>query len=250
MFHAHRYSKSAWAGEPETDPTQDYLEQQEVEGWEITPRECLENAFQGVIRERAVVAGSSTACVLTLNASSGLLRAANLGDSGFLIIRSASVIYQQDVQTHFFNCPKQLTKLPTASRRFSGACVDSPQDADTYETKLRDGDIVITYTDGLSDNVFNEEMVRICSRVAHHHAVAESIKRDNPGDTKEDTLENPEDSLVQTMAESIVEYARLCMNQKTRRSPFEVAAAREGMYFRGGKVDDVTVIVALVKETL
>lgn len=96
MYHAHRYSKVAWPGEPEVDPTQEYEEREQVEGWELTPLECLESAYGGVLRERNVLAGehssnrttedmsscmgastgSSTACVLTLNASNGVLRAA------------------------------------------------------------------------------------------------------------------------------------------------------------------------------
>lgn len=131
--------------------------------------------------------GSSTACIVNLNASSGLLRAAkfvnplihpefrsshsllSLGDSGFCIIRSSTCIHQQRGQTHFFNCPKsvppffchscsrsssqyspiqcrQLAKIPSSPfSRFEDAESDSPKDADLYETKLRDGDIVILY---------------------------------------------------------------------------------------------------------
>ena len=57
MYHAHRYSKNAWAGEPEIDPLTDYAERQQVEGWEMTPKECLELAHGGVLREKAVDAG-------------------------------------------------------------------------------------------------------------------------------------------------------------------------------------------------
>ncbi|KAG6890704.1 hypothetical protein C0995_005077 [Termitomyces sp. Mi166 len=91
MFHAHRYSRNAWAGEPEIDPTLDYEEREEIEGWEMTPYECLDLAYGGVLRE------------------------------------------------------KQLTKLPTSLRRFSRACVDNPNEAETYRVKLGDGDIVIAY---------------------------------------------------------------------------------------------------------
>lgn len=56
MFHAHRYSKGAWAGEPETDPSQDYDEP--VEGWELTPQECLDLAYGGVLREKSVLCGT------------------------------------------------------------------------------------------------------------------------------------------------------------------------------------------------
>ncbi|PCH38203.1 hypothetical protein WOLCODRAFT_130753 [Wolfiporia cocos MD-104 SS10] len=258
MYHAHRYSKTAWAGEPETDPTQDYDEREQVDGWEVTPAECLELAYGGVLRERYVQAGSSTACLLTLNASSGVLRSANLGDSGYTIIRSSSVLYQQRAQQHFFNCPKQLSKLPTSVPRFSRACIDSPRDAETYETKLRDGDIIIAYTDGLSDNVFAAEMIQICSLVSRQFAALSSRQSNNQDTSAELGLQDTlDDQLVQTMAERLVDYARICMGNKTRVSPFERAAAREGMYFRGGLTllsclpdSSVTVVVALVREAI
>ncbi|ESK96964.1 hypothetical protein Moror_6542 [Moniliophthora roreri MCA 2997] len=229
MYHAHRYSRNAWAGEPEVDPTLDYEEREQVEGWELTPYACLDLAYGGVLREKFVEAGSSTACLLSLNASSGLLRSANLGDSSFVIIRSSNVIYRNPIQVHFFNCPKQLTKMPSNHRKFPRACTDSPADAETYSTKLRDGDIVIAFTDGLSDNVFTNEMVTICSLVARQ------------GGT--------EDQQVQAMADRLVEYGRQSMMSREKVTPFEREAARLGMFFRGGKIDDVTVVVALVRET-
>lgn len=230
MYHAHRYSRNAWAGEPEIDPTLDYEEREEIAGWEMTPYESLDLAYGGVLREKFVQAGSSTACIMTMNASSGVFRSANLGDSGFMIIRSNSILYRQRPQTHFFNCPKQLTKLPVNSRRkFSRACVDKPSEAETFRTKLTDGDIVIAYTDGLSDNVFASEIVTLCSLIARR------------GGT--------EDQQVQTIADRLVDYSRQCMTKKSRVSPFEREAARQGMFFRGGKPDDVTAVVALVRET-
>ncbi|TFK29931.1 protein serine/threonine phosphatase 2C [Coprinopsis marcescibilis] len=230
MFHAHRYSRNAWAGEPEVDPTMDYEEREQVEGWEMTPYECLDLAYGGVLREKFVQAGSSTACIISLNAASGVLRSANLGDSGFSVIRGPAIIHHQRSQTHFFNCPKQLTKLPAnAGRKFARACVDSPSEADVFETKLRDGDIVVAYTDGFSDNVFPPELVQICRLLARSNKT--------------------EDEKAQCMADRMVEYAQKCMHNKNRVSPFERDAARQGMFFRGGKPDDVTVIVALVQET-
>lgn len=60
MYHAHRYSRGAWAGEPEIDPLTDYAEREEVEGWELTPTECMDLAYHGVLRERHVLAGESS----------------------------------------------------------------------------------------------------------------------------------------------------------------------------------------------
>ncbi|KAJ7043668.1 phosphatase 2C-like domain-containing protein [Mycena alexandri] len=228
MYHAHRYARSAWAGEPEVDPTLDYEEREQVEGWELTPYECMDG---GVLREKAVEAGSSTACIITLNSANGLLRAANLGDSGFSILRGGSILYSQPVQTHFFNCPKQLTKLPPPSgKRFTRACVDSPREAQTYRTQLCNGDIIVAYTDGLTDNVFAHEMIDICS--------------------PDPEVDPSDDAQVQSMADRLIIHARDCMAAKTRVSPFERQAAREGMFFPGGVSPfDVTVVVALVRET-
>ncbi|KAI0320103.1 phosphatase 2C-like domain-containing protein [Amylostereum chailletii] len=235
MYHAHRYCSLGWAGEPEIDPTQEYEERETVEGWELLPMECMDMAHEAVRREKSVVAGSSTACIINMNASSGVLRAANLGDSGFLIIRSSSVFHRQRSQTHFFNCPRyvvrffvrhstrQLAKLPAFMGDHSGAMTDFANASDLYETKLRDGDLVIAFTDGLSDNVFNSEITSICSLVARGGG--------------------SEDVQVQAMANRIVDYARSCMNNMSRVSPFEKAAAREGQAC-------VTVLVALVREVL
>ncbi|KAG6866906.1 hypothetical protein C0991_003821 [Blastosporella zonata] len=255
MFHAHRYSRNAWAGEPEIDPTMDYEEREEIEGWEMTPYECLDLAYGGVLRESFVQAGASAILHfgqvwLSTDAriEHGLpynherlfwgitfrqvrvILPLCLGDSGFMVIRSNSILYRQRPQTHFFNCPKQLTKLPVTSRRsFSRACVDSPSEAETYRVKLGDGDIVIAYTDGLADNVFASEIVQLCALVSRRGG--------------------SEDEQVQVIADRLVHYSRLCMSNTTRVSPFEREAARHRQYFTGGKPDDVTVVVALVRET-
>lgn len=63
-YHAHRYSKNAWAGEPETEPGDFYDEP--VEGWELTPQECLELSHGGVLRERTVEAGLIIFIMVTL----------------------------------------------------------------------------------------------------------------------------------------------------------------------------------------
>lgn len=106
MYHSHRYAKVGWPGEPEVDTTQDYEDQEALEGWELHPLECLKLAYQATLRERSVIAGvsrtpwrhesqhafiyipcpgSSTACLINLNASSGLLRAAKYGFPGSLL---------------------------------------------------------------------------------------------------------------------------------------------------------------------
>jgi len=69
MYHAHRYSRTAWAGEPEIDPTQEYQERESVEGWELSPYDCLELAYHGVLWERLVEAGLFLSAVIHIYAS-------------------------------------------------------------------------------------------------------------------------------------------------------------------------------------
>lgn len=229
MYHAHLHSHESWPSEPESDPTQEHDSSPQVEGLELTPHRCLDLAYNGVLQDKLVSVGSSTACLITLNAASGVLRAANLGDSGFLIIRSSSVLYKQPAQTHSFNCPLQLTKIPLD--QYNNHYLDLPSAAAQYERRLRDGDILVAYTDGLSDNVYPAEIAAVCSLVSRSR------------------FHDPEDAKVQAMADALVRYTHTCMYDRKRVSPFAREAGREGLFRRGGKVDDVTVVMVLVRET-
>jgi len=224
MFHAARYAKQGWAGEPESEPHAD-LYSSPVEGWELTPKHCLELAYQAVLRERSVKSGSSTACILNINKRTGLMRTANLGDSGFMIFRGTSLFYLQQPQTHSFNFPWQLSKI-NGKPHDDG--LDYPSDAQEFSTTVRGGDIIVAFTDGLSDNVFPSEVLSICSL----------IRRTDASD----------DHQAQDMADRIVMYALGCMHNSNKISPFENAALKHGLHFRGGKVDDVTAIVAIITE--
>lgn len=57
-------------------------------------------------------AGSSTACIVILDRQSHQLHTANLGDSGFLVVRGGEVVHRSDEQQHYFNTPFQLSIAP------------------------------------------------------------------------------------------------------------------------------------------
>ncbi|KAJ7343489.1 phosphatase 2C-like domain-containing protein [Mycena albidolilacea] len=230
MYYAHRHFENGWAGEPEIDPIAE--SNGTPEGITMTPSMALRLAHRDVLADSSVEAGSSTACFLTLNAASGALRTANLGDSGFCIVRSSSIFYNSVPQTHFFNCPRQLAKFQSAKDK-KNSIDDHPSAAEEYSTRLIDGDLIIAYTDGLSDNVFPAEVLQICSLV----------------------MNGPESEAakVQKLAQTLVFYSRRCMSSD-QVSPFEREAKKHrqlygGKLWQGGKVDDVTVVVALVQET-
>ena len=51
------------------------------------PQFALDQAYRELLRGGRVTAGGSTACVLMLDKSSGVLHSANLGDTGYLVMR-------------------------------------------------------------------------------------------------------------------------------------------------------------------
>ena len=59
MYHAHKFAKQGWAGEPEIDP----LAEVENEGsrrfvsQELLPRKCLQLSYEAVLNEPEVQAG-------------------------------------------------------------------------------------------------------------------------------------------------------------------------------------------------
>ena len=60
-----------------------------------------------------MISGSCTACIVSLYKEQNTLYTANLGDSGFLVIRKGQVVHQSTEQQHYFNTPFQLAVAPT-----------------------------------------------------------------------------------------------------------------------------------------
>ncbi len=58
------------------------------------------------VPEAVLQQGSTTACVLCLEGEQ--LHAANVGDSGFMVIRGSEVVFKSPPQQHSFNFPFQL----------------------------------------------------------------------------------------------------------------------------------------------
>jgi protein phosphatase PTC7 len=170
----------------------------------VEPIKVLEEAFLST-KEK----GSSTACILTLN-KYGYLQAVNVGDSGFMIFRNKKFLYKSPVQQHNFNCPYQLGNNKNNDR---------PSSASEVKVAVIPGDIIVLGTDGLLDNMWAEQ-------------IEDEIKKG--------TLEgvNPEQ-----LAWTIAELALYNSMDKYFISPFAKAAALEGEKHRGGKIDDITVVV-------
>ena len=76
-----------------------------------------------------ILQGTSTACILALEDSK--LHAANVGDSGFIVVRKQKVVFKSPSQQHRFNFPYQLGCPGTMS--------DTPENAEVRNYCHHDG---------------------------------------------------------------------------------------------------------------
>ncbi|GJM85613.1 hypothetical protein PR202_ga02081 [Eleusine coracana subsp. coracana] len=179
-------------------------------GAPVCPLTLLERAHEATAASRA--AAASTAAVLSLYGRT--LRWAYVGDSGFAVFRGGRMVARSTAQQHYFNCPVQLS---------SGSGSDRVDKAEVGEAPAKEGDVVVVGTDGLFDNVFDDEMERI---VRMGTAMGFSTKN---------------------MADVIAGFAYEAARCAYRDTPYSVLSRREtGTNFTGGKPDDITVIVAFI----
>ncbi|CAN8324807.1 unnamed protein product [Cochlearia groenlandica] len=155
--------------------------------------------------------GSSTACIIALTDQG--LHAINLGDSGFIVVREGHTVFRSPVQQHDFNFTYQLE---------SGSNGDLPSSGQVFTVAVAPGDVIIAGTDGLFDNLYNNEITAIVV-----HAVRGGID-------------------PQVTAQKIAALARQRAQDKNRQTPFSTAAQDAGFRYYGGKLDDITVVVSYV----
>ena len=166
-----------------------------IQAGKLDPVQALRQAY-AANKER----GSATACVALLD--DGQLNSVNVGDSGFIILRVSQVIQSRQITIHSFNFPFQLGQ----------GSPDQPEDGVVAGIKLKPEDIIVMATDGLWDNLFEEQ-------------VAELVV---------------EQSDMTKLAKNIAEEARFAATEPGRKTPWSDV---------GGKLDDITVVTALVVTT-
>lgn len=161
--------------------------------------------------------GSSTACVVVIHQQT--LYTANLGDSGYLVYRNGKIVQKSAEQTHYFNAPFQLTLLPEQCD-LEGFIRDTPEKSDMNTLELEKGDVVLLATDGLWDNVPDQLII--------------------------DSLEGVTDKNLQQKCNSIALIARRLSCDINHHSPFAKKAGEHGIRTKGGKQDDITLVLLYI----
>ena len=155
--------------------------------------------------------GSSTACIVTLK-QDYYLHAIYVGDSGFMIFRDKKFVYKSPIQQRCFNCPRQLGNSNKS---------DKPCSAIEIKVGVVPGDIIVLGTDGLLNNMFPAEIEDVIKKTTLEEGV------------------NPE-----KLALTIADLALYNSFDRFFYSPYARAARKAGKEHSGGKIDDITVIVA------
>jgi hypothetical protein len=57
----------------------------------------------------------------------------------------------------------EMSKLKQVLKKKNNVCQDSPENADDYNIELKEGDIVVSATDGVFDNLFQHEVLTMVS---------------------------------------------------------------------------------------
>jgi protein phosphatase PTC7 len=179
-------------------------------GTPVCPYTLLERAYEETVASAAT--GGSTAVILSLAGTA--LKWAYIGDSAFAVFRDGVLLHRSQRQQTGFNCPLQL------NAQGSG---DSIAEANVGEITVRHGDVLVVGTDGLFDNMFDAELELIVLM----------------GTTLGFSPKN--------MADVVTGVAYEKSRSSTRDSPYSVdSRTLRGDRRRGGKPDDITVLVAFI----
>ncbi|XP_030040866.1 protein phosphatase PTC7 homolog [Manduca sexta] len=187
------------------------------------PGDLLAKSYYELLEHKKPILGSSTACVMILDRSESIMRAANIGDSGYMVVRGGRIVHRSHEQQHYFNTPYQLSLPPPGHDR--NVLSDRPESAETSEFAVECGDVILVATDGVFDNVPEPVLVAEMRR-------AQGLAGDS--------------QRLQAVANSIAWMARNLSFDGCYMSPFAKSARQNGIDAIGGKPDDITVLLAIV----
>ncbi|KAH8701016.1 phosphatase 2C-like domain-containing protein [Talaromyces proteolyticus] len=242
----------------------------------LRPKELLQKGYDAVLADEVIKAGGTTASVGIAQAN-GNVELANLGDSGSALFRLGAVHQYSTPQTHAFNTPFQLNVIPPQMRQqahmFGGMYFeDQPRDAAVSTACMQDGDVLVLATDGVFDNLNNQEILKIVTgRMVHGgawketpeggisvtgklQAMADVSSLPTPPASPAPSSSSSSSAMSKTgshhtlpglVASSIVHEAKRASHDIRRDGPFAREAQRyfPGHWYRGGKVDDICVLV-------
>jgi protein phosphatase PTC7 len=179
------------------------------------------------------IKGSTTACVIGIQEvcevtkhytpSFPQLRASNIGDSGFMLVRNGEILLRSQPRQLFWNCPHQFGHHTDQKKN------DEEMSVDQYTFPLKEGDFIIAASDGFFDNLWDQSILTCLKENIHLPCTA--------------------------LSRRLAYVAQTFSLDPEWTSPFAVARSEEAKkqhskkkIYVGGKEDDITVLVCQVKK--
>ncbi|KAJ5465447.1 hypothetical protein N7530_009234 [Penicillium desertorum] len=165
-----------------------------------------------------------------------LLYVTNLGDCKILVIRPSEkkVLFRTAEQWHWFDCPMQL----------GTNSVDTPRkDAVLSKIAVQEDDVVLALSDGVMDNLWEHEVLKV---------VIDSIDKWEEGRAAtKNAAQHAHLSDVRNVyvARELLNAALTIAQDPFAESPFMEKAVEEGLAIEGGKMDDISVVIASCKKS-
>lgn len=197
--------------------------------------------------------GSCTACVAEMKEDS--LCGINVGDSGLLVVRNGRIVYATKEQCHGFNYPFQVS--------FENQ--EDLQSGEQFRIAMKKGDVVVLASDGLWDNVYKNEIVKVVKKHASQWRAVKQMGTHGPENKpasaafqnaviSRDVLErwpasgeHVSGGRLQELVFDLAGHACSVAHSKSRSSPFAVKSKEaHHQSHHGGKLDDITIVVATV----
>ncbi|RMJ25687.1 hypothetical protein PHISP_03418 [Aspergillus sp. HF37] len=166
-----------------------------------------------------------------------VLYVTNLGDCKVLVIRprEEKVLFRSVEQWHWFDCPMQL----------GTNSVDTPRKNAVLSTvDLEEDDIVLALSDGVLDNLWEQEVLTI---------TMDSVKKWAEGRNQENDRDwAPPAALAEErmvfVARELLKAALTIAQDPFAESPYMERGIEEGLAIEGGKMDDISVVVGSCKK--
>lgn len=205
------------------------IERAANEGGEPTPIEYLQRAYEQTLEATTQPTewqGTTTATGAQLHFENTeadgtkrpVLYVTNIGDSQVLVLRpqDSKVLFKTEPQWHWFDCPRQLgTNSP-----------DTPRGAAVMDKILVEvGDVVLAVSDGVTDNLWEHEVVSCV--VSGMKEWEEAEKTAKAGSVTKGRM--------QFVAEKLMNAARVIAQDPFAESPFMEHAIEEGLAMEGGE---------------
>jgi len=165
-----------------------------------------------------------------------VIKIANLGDSMAMLVRGRDIVWRSEEMWWSFNTPVQLGPVSPSK----------PTDAQVFEIPVMADDILILASDGLSDNLWDEEVLEEVVRIKDV-----LLKHSTSGGASLGQL-LARRSLAGMLSEALCSRARRVAERGSSGSgrrtlevvgeevdevPFARRAREEGKRFKGGKID-------------